>query len=108
MPHKASASFTVTPIDDTTQMTDAITNYTLLAQYTPYTGTTPHQHLSAKLQLQQHPMKRLQRRPTLKAPAQNKISSTTLSEILVAIGVVVVLGVLVAVSWLEDNEDSAI
>jgi hypothetical protein len=93
----ATASFSVTPIDDTTQMTDAITNYTLLGQYTPYTGTAP---TPTPVSQTSTPTASNEATPTptsTQGTAHNKTSSVTLSEILVAVAVVVVLGVLVAV-----------
>ena len=96
----ASASFTVTPIDDTTQMDAAITNYTLLAQYALNAGTTTPTPTSISQTPTPTPSNSngATPTPTNSSPStQNKISSKTLLEIVGTIAVVVVLGLLVSV-----------
>ena len=100
----ATVSFSATPIDDTTQMTNAITNYTVLPQYSPYTPTPTPTSTPINQTPTPTPNQTTPTPTTTPNTAQNNISNTTLFEIIGAIVVVVVVAVLAATLMLRRRQ----
>ena len=97
----ASASFSVTPIDNDA-LTSPIVNYTLLAQYAPYVATASPTPTAS---IQPSPSQSTSPTPTATSHnTQIKLSQATTYEIVIAI--VVVLGVLIAIIFVRRRRSA--